>query len=455
MKKITFSTILVLALVSSLYGCQQSNENRTDIDEQPLDRRIGVIKSLGGAKTSSAGTHLLQLDDGSTILLKSLQINLDDAEYLGKDVEVRGLVTYTTDGKQIMEAMNIDVIQQEGSQAVSEVSWKEYASSAFDFSIKYRSDFKIDETDISQVRFWIEVPPEAMSQQLTQETSETIETKPILHSFSVARSNLNGSLMAYLELTSDSSAELLSKGFAKSKIGAQSLDALKKTDGTKVTYYVENDGYVYILTIDSGSDTKTLSDQNIFYEMLSTFVISGGDESTSADADLLNNLEMGSTQQKKMENQETAEPDNDITEPVEEAIKFDATNSLETAPSSETQETLEGFATLSSDVFNFSLQYPKSWYYAGSAGLETGVVRRYDFGSKPLDEAPGSVTLDIMTTSMPSGTSLNLNGKTAAKSYSGSTLNIYVQGSGGRVYKVSGPKTEESTLLQMAGSIEG
>ncbi|HLG25483.1 MAG TPA: hypothetical protein VI588_01660, partial [Candidatus Gracilibacteria bacterium] len=93
-------------------GCQSQNKDAGHIDEMPLDRRVGIIKSLGSIRTESAGTHLLQLDDGSTILLKSLAINLDDERYSSVTVEVRGVITYTKDEKPIMEILNIDVLDQ-------------------------------------------------------------------------------------------------------------------------------------------------------------------------------------------------------------------------------------------------------------------------------------------------------------------------------------------------------
>jgi hypothetical protein len=115
---------------------------------------------------------------------------------------------------------------------------------------------------------------------------------------------------------------------------------------------------------------------------------------------------------------------------------------------------IEGYSKLESGAFNFSVQYPKSWFYAGAAGSETGVVRHYEFGSKPLDETPGQVSFDLISGSMPAGTTVSLNGKNAVTTVSSGTAEIYVKGTGSRIYRITGPSTMESTLMNMAGSIE-
>lgn len=455
--RLALLTFIGLGIMFAFYGCQmlQPKETPPNVDEQPLDRRIGLIKSLGGVKTSSQGTHLLQLDDGSTILLKSLQINLDDLQYSGKNVEVRGLITYTTDGKQIMEVENIDILQNETPASEQQVSWEDYASAGLNFSIKYRSDFKVDDTDSTKVSFSKEVQPEPVTQQ-TLQTEASTQSGPVSHDFIIEKTDLKkDELLTFLKLKDDSSAELLAKGFTKSKVGAMSMDSLKKTDGNKIIYYVVGDP-VYQITLDSGSDQETLSDQNLFYEMLGTFRIMGADSSTGHEGDLLNNLDMGSQQPLKVTSGSTSESSASAGSNGSGLINFDAAASgvatIESIPA--TQQQLEGYAKLQSDVFNFALQYPKSWYYAGSAGSDTGVIRHYEFGSKPLDEQPGNVFMDVMSGTVPGGSQVTANGKTVTKTSSGSNTVLYVQGTGSRVYKITGPSAQESTLLQMAGSIE-
>jgi hypothetical protein len=359
-----------------------------------------------------------------------------------------------------MEAVNIDILQDATAATMEEVFWKDYASAGLNFSVKYRSDFKVDDTDSSQVTFEKEVLPEPSTQQ-TQDTVSSMESKPVMHDFVVARTDLKqDQLLSFLQLKDLSSAELLSKGISRSKVGALSVDSLKKTDGTTVVYYVMGGDSVYRITLDSGSDQETLADQNLFYEMLSTFRIIGQDESSGDESDLLNNLDLG-TKKPAVESGSTSESGSATGSSL---INFDADADTSTSTATgasatsesvaaTTQQEIEGYAKLESDVFNFALQYPKSWYYAGSAGSETGVIRHYDFGSKPLDEEPGTVSMDVMSGSVPGGSQVSANGITVTKTSSGSNVILYVQGSGSRVYKITGPSGQEATLLQIAGSI--
>jgi hypothetical protein len=119
-----------------------------------------------------------------------------------------------------------------------------------------------------------------------------------------------------------------------------------------------------------------------------------------------------------------------------------------------TQETPSGFSKMQSDSFHFSMQYPKSWYYSGSTSSEAGVTRHYEFGSKPLEESPGPVSLDLMSGPIPSGTPTAINKIQIVKQVSGDSVIFYAKASGSRLYKITGPASSESTLLQMASSIE-
>lgn len=107
------SSILLLAIclgITSLTGCQ-SDSNAQSNNFPMLTRKIGIIRSLGGAKTSNEGTHLLQTNNGDTILLKSNEIDLDDEKYNNKTVEVRG-EWIELNSEQLFDVKNIDVLDE-------------------------------------------------------------------------------------------------------------------------------------------------------------------------------------------------------------------------------------------------------------------------------------------------------------------------------------------------------
>lgn len=423
MKRRVFFPLPVAALavlsMAVVAGCQMFGgdaERPLGIDELPTERRIGIIKSLGGVKTSSQGTHLLELDNGDTILLKSLAINLDDPQYAKMTVEVRGALLYTTDGKQIMEVMSIDILEEAITQEIAVPGWKDYVSTAMGFSIKYRDDLAVSTKDGVAFERNVEEAGHdgsvmAAKHAMTIEAEKIVENKTLAETLSIA-------------------------GMNKSRIGAQSLDAFKKTEDVTVTYFIPTTEWFYTITIDTGNDDKTLDDQNLFYEMLSTFRLLDSDEYDVKEVDVLNNLDI-------IENRKPA-----MTSPTREDLtQADETKSP--TPKAEAVE-ISDYSLLESETFKFTLQYPKNWYYAGSASSETDVIRHYDFGAKPLDDEPAIVGFDVMSGVIPTGTTVTVGGKTVIKVTSGGKVYIYVQGEGSRYYRLSGPSVYESTLLQMA-----
>lgn len=264
-----------------LQACQTQTTQNTLIDGQTLDRRVGVLRSLGGVQTSNQGTHLLMLNNGNTILLKSVAIDLDDPAYRDKNVEVQGVLDYTTDHKQIMEVVDI---QSLGSIQSEEVLTSESEEVA---------------------------------------TQETLETQ-----------------------TQESTSE------------------------------------------DSQQHTQ---EEHLIPE--------------------------------NMETQET-----------------------------QSQEILAGYSTFDNEGFGFSIQYPKSWYFAGSAASEKNVIRHYEFGNAPLEEGPGTITLDLMSGIEPEGQKISAGSTSAIKKVNGNTLEIYVKGDK-RTYRLRGPLSDEQVLLQMASTL--
>ncbi len=121
---------------------------------------------------------------------------------------------------------------------------------------------------------------------------------------------------------------------------------------------------------------------------------------------------------------------------------------------SETQELLTGYSSFVSTGYKFTLQYPKSWYYGQTSSSDSDVVRRYDFGTKPVDEEPGSVYLDIVSGSVPSGTTMTVNGNQIVKTFSGATVTYYYKSDNGRTYRVSGPSSMDTSLKNMISTIE-
>ncbi len=309
MKKFQHSFPAILAVLTlaltGLSGCQIFSGKQVaegDIDHAPRDRRIGVIQSLGTVKTSSQGTNLLTMDDGGTILLKSLAINLDDSKYAGKKVEVSGVLTYTTDGKQIMEVESIDILDEAPvTQQLTAVAWRDYINAGLGFRVKYRDDFLVQQNG-DTITFKRPVSQAALEalMTMTQETPTSMEAK---HDHTITISAVtHGSDASLLEdvlkLKDDESTTLMAAGYTKSRIGLDGIDAYKKVsaDGKSVVFHFDADGRFYTVSYEGGMDSQSLEDQNIFFDFLASFqLLSGTTAVTEDEDDTVNNLPVTST----------------------------------------------------------------------------------------------------------------------------------------------------------------
>lgn len=451
---IAFTVFTIGAVVIS--GCQSQPENDiTFNDELPMDRRIGEIKSLGGVRTESQGTHLLQLDNGDTILLKSLAINLDDDKYSDETVEVRGVLTYTKDSKPLMEVMNIDILEQYEAEEAAKAKWKVYDNDQYGFTIKYRDDFEVkesldsvtfeilEETD-SDVEAAVSQDIDAMSESEDMEVAEQMD---IRHLVSVKVEDNEDGLLSYLDLESDSSEDLLAAGLTKSKIGSNNLEAYKSEamDGAGLYFYVATNDYIYTISFEAGSDTDFRDAQNLFYEMLATFKID-----SSASDDSLEENDEEDTENNETDESESVEMDEEVSS--DEGDEDENSDNDSDSDEDET-EVADGFNVFENETFEFSIQYPKNWYYSGGNSDESSVVRRYEFGDEPTDEKPGNVYLDVYSGEMPSGSDISLGDSTIIKNSSDNSVELYIETDSGK-YRISGPASIESTLVQMAGTLE-
>jgi len=447
--KFNAKTGVVFLLAASLLliaGCQSKPQDQAFFkDDVPMDRRIGEIRSLGGVKTESQGTHILQLDNGDTVLLKSVAINLDDAKYKGQTVEVRGVLTYTKDSKSLMEVMNIDILEQYEAKEAAKSKWVTYDGADFGFSLKYRDDFTVRE-EARGVTFEIpdtSIPTEEETDVTDEDVDAVTETEyePAVHLVIIeveSRSEEND-LHSKLELEGDTSEDLLKAGLTMSKIGADGLMAYKSEymDGAGLAFYVESANYIYTVNFEAGADSGYLEAKNIFYEMLGTFRVSGDiiKEDESNDEETSVNTE-----------------DDDRSLEFEGGDNFDANNDSPEQIEEDKTEVADGFNVFENETFEFSIQYPKNWYYSGAASSDSDVVRRYEFGDEPTDEKSGNVYLDVYKGTIPAGSTAGADGNITIVT-SGGTVELYIEGDS-RNFRLSGPGSLEKTLLDMAKTLE-
>lgn len=428
------TSFLTLALIASsallLVGCQSGDPNQgITIDDVPLDRRIGVISSLGSVPTTSQGTHLLKLDNGDTILLKSLSINLDDEKYADTAVEVRGILTYTKGDKPLMEVQNIDILENYVLEDRDAPEWKTYSSTLF--SIDYRDDFEL-EKDSQGVTFTKTIEPEDM-----EDEDEPLED---VVSVTLAPKEEGLDLLDFLSLDSDDSSELLSRGFTRSQIGRENYPAVRRSEDSTLTFYVEGEVNFYTLQLETSDHEDALKHENIFFDMLNTFELESG--AVEGDEMMEEGDEMSSdaleSRTLDFETEEMMDSNEGSSEPREVSV--------------EPQGEYESF---SSDTFGVTFQYPSNLYFEGTSA--PGTIRRYRFGDASFDDEEADpnvlVTIDLLSESAPEGETITVDGKTMTQVMTGGNVEVYYEGSN-RTYKVTGPLANEKMTLYMASLIE-
>lgn len=473
--RLSLHRFFLLALLCSgmallFAGCQAQSSGHVDIDAAPLDRRIGMIKSLG-ANISGQGTHILQLDDGDTVLLKSLSINLGESRYQMGLVEVRGLITYTNDARPLMEVMNIDVLDIEPEDEKEALEWKDYSNTEYGFLLRARSDFTVKES-IGGVRLEREIRLEdgETLDVMTDVTESESEDVPVdVVEITTEKRAEGENLASFLGLKDLESSTLLGKGMTMSRVG--SYAAVKKMGGTEgdITFYVESDDLFYTLAFTSGDKADSLEGENLFFEILNTFKLQEitADEDETVDEDEEEAADEDAEKDEVVEEKTApAEVEKEEPEKVEEEA---VTSTIKT----EDIPAVKGYTIFEHESLGFSVKYPSNWYFQGTVSGQPGTLRHYDFGVKiepeesesesssstPSDDDEDSfkiepiILFDVLTGDIPAGTPIQAGGLAVTRVTKGGTIEFYTEGSDGRVYKVSGPTATEETLLTMIGSV--
>lgn len=269
-----FFFLFLFLFIAGIYGCQliKPKDQPSSDKTSPVERRTGILKSFGEI-VFSQGTHFLQLQDGSILLLKSAKVDLNNKQYLYHQVEAGGVITLSSDGKEIMDVLNIDLLDEKDSFPVqpalktsSQVSWKQYRNQDLDIALSYPEDVEIA-VQKQEVHF---------QRIYTAEGS----SKPFIHEFILEKENIETVQQLAPYFDADASGELSALGMSRSRIGKDNIDAIKKSENGNaiITYYFQHNGSLYSLKMILGQDGKSLADKNLFYEMLTTFQLSGSEK---------------------------------------------------------------------------------------------------------------------------------------------------------------------------------
>lgn len=440
-----FPFLIFAFLLMSFSGCQNADPTSSPSDNLSvspiLDKKNGLIIGLGSTP-SSQGTHLLQLDDGSTIFLKSDIINLDDPLYKSKLVEVSGVLDdKTNQEKALMDVKSAEVVDVTVPNVKMSTAWKDYSDTAKGFTISYRDDFQIldNNPSINAVTFFREFPKTAEDAS-TENKSADGQTLLYGHGIQVTllQAKTTDAFLKSLSIQTLDPKDILSAGYTQSKVGQSSFNAFKKiSDADKKIYYsVDGKDRFYQIVFLGGNDAQSLEDQNVFYQMLNSFALTSGKVEAQP------------------EKTTSQVPVKIVTTPQvvtsQNVVPLPASPALVTRPETLTPPLIpENYDSFESAGFKFKIIYPKTWFYVMGQSEDSSVIRHYDFGPKDEEQRVG---LDLYSGKIPTGSVTTFDGKKLTKVIQGVSVEIYVEG-GKRTYRLTGPTAEENTLLDMAKSI--
>lgn len=243
------------------------------MDEAVQVKRVGVLKSLGGMSIGE-GTHLLEMSDGKTLRLRSLNIDLDQEKYLSKKVEVRGPITTANDGKELMDVVNIDISEDEAEDTgIEKGTETEYKNSDLGFKVTYLDNWEIEE-DEGSVSFTAPVVKKEIAEEETESTvtSETDEEEQDMIIFTKLGNPQKKTLESFLNLPTDPN-ELITLGYVETNIGVDELEGLKKqsSDLQTIDLYLTRNDAVYHLSFIGTDNQNMITNRNTFFSMISSF----------------------------------------------------------------------------------------------------------------------------------------------------------------------------------------
>ncbi|MFH0833799.1 MAG: hypothetical protein V2A63_00205 [Patescibacteria group bacterium] len=145
MKKFLLALLIALTPLV-LFGCGDNSDPTTQADnpEVAFQKMQGVVQKLG-ASVYQQGTHRLEKDGSLVALLEASSATIDLDNFVGKSVEVEGIVSPTTEGN--LKIMKVVTITPEGATTTDTTTqYEKYTDSTFGFSTKYPTNLVATQT---------------------------------------------------------------------------------------------------------------------------------------------------------------------------------------------------------------------------------------------------------------------------------------------------------------------
>lgn len=554
-----FSTSLILLMAlaftftttsCSLFG---GEENEVIFESNVQEKRVGMLKSLGGISVEE-GTHLLELENESTIRLRSLNIDLDNEKYLSKKVEVRGPIAITNDEKELMDVQSIDLAEDEEEEESIVGIETDYTNAKLGIHLTYLDSWELTEEDTTLI-FTAQQAKTVEKEEDDDTLEDEVESKTPKQDVVIIERIPNPQkkpLEMFLQLPSEA-ADLLALGYNQTLVGTDHLDGLKKESGDRyeIDVWLIRGEYVYQFTFLGSKHVDVAKNRNTFFSMIASFKFVGILEDEDEDEVDVDEFDDNET----LEDEVDVEPDtaNDFVDDVpapkvvedlstnsgsvynliakyvsqeintlapeasengswnaysfefadpnyvyadytdgteyrrilvsyeHDGTSFDTNveayfepgettswervsgeNPVENAEKTivgltdegATQATIvkEGYRYFESLPYDFLAQYPSNWYFSGTSG-SGDIIHHYGFSDEPVESGNELVSIDIVSGSLPSGSSISIGGSTGVKVYENGEVSIYIAREDGTLYKIHGNSGHESSIIDIAASV--
>ncbi len=142
MKKFILAFLIAVTPLT-FFGCGDPDVEDPG-EEVAFEKLEGVIRKLG-ASIYQQGTHRLEKNDELVALLESAgsQIKLDS--FVGKDVEVEGIISPTVEGN--LQIMRVAIVTPIGGATEGVATqFEEYSDDHFGFSVRYPTELTMQQT---------------------------------------------------------------------------------------------------------------------------------------------------------------------------------------------------------------------------------------------------------------------------------------------------------------------
>ncbi len=473
-KKISAFLVVITVSLGLLTGCFGSDQEIKDIEHSNSTSFTGSLRVQTGVYADLPGTHFLETDS-EKLPLSSLAINLSDSKYLNKEVEVTGMMKESTNREEFFEVESIKLL----GDGNSEGSWEVYKNDTLGFKIAYQNNWTLDESAKDQVTF---------------KSADSSGDKVV-----IARKAADKE--ADLKTTAIKFFGGKAEQATSSKVGKDSMDALKLSadNNHDIIYVFKRYEWAYLVTFDGSVDSDNVDAKNAFNQMMLDFQFLPIDGSASTETSSTSSAGLTDAQNAALKALAKASTwSSDLPENykllkaefVGDSYVFveygggDAARTLfsysysggsisnvstvakyrsgttsdwdlyegsnpvlgkektvvnyKSSGELNISQLKAGYRYFQSDKYKFKMQYPSSWYYAGSSSSDG---YHFGFSKDPVTSDNQLVGLDISNS--------NESPTSAVVSSSGNGYEVKIKG-----YTLKFTGDDSGTIKQMAESVE-